>query len=304
MTRDIDVAAEPRASFVAGGDGRRLRVQRWPIDGSRSATLLFLHGGGLTGYTWARVATALQDTFECIAPDLRGHGESDWHPDGDYRLEAYADDVASVRAGLGIERAIVIGMSLGANVALLDVATMGAASAGLVMIDAGPSGSRPEGRDRLAGLMAVREFPSFDAALQTAAAADPDRDVDRLRRSLERNLRQQPGGTWKWRWDPRIRWRAAARSPEDEMELAEARTRQLLDAAARTTCPVLVIRGGESDMFLEADAARTAAAFADAEVLTIPGAGHAVQVDRPAELAAAIRSFADRIGLGPASPTA
>jgi pimeloyl-ACP methyl ester carboxylesterase len=285
---------EPATTIVTTGDGRRLHVLRWPAPAG-APVVLFLHGGGLTGYTWSRVAEALGDGVDRIAPDLRGHGSSDWHADGDYRLEAFADDLVDLRAALGIRRAIVVGMSLGANVGLVDAALHPDAVAGLVMVDAGPPGSRAEGRDRIAALMTVRTFDTFETALAAALEIDPDRDPERLRRSLARNLIQGADGRWSWRWDPRIRWRSAAASPEEERRLAAERSEALWAAAAAVTAPVVVVRGGDSDMFSPEDAAATAHGFADAELVTIDGARHAVQVDRPVELAAAIRAFVDRV---------
>jgi esterase len=60
------------------------------------------------------------------------------------------------------------------------------------------------------------------------------------------------------------------------------------------TCPTLIVRGGVSDMFPEADAQEAARAFADGRLVTIEGAGHTVQSDRPAALAESLRAFISR----------
>ena len=106
-------------------------------------------------------------------------------------------------------------------------------------------------------------------------------------------MRQTERGTWIWKYDPRTRRPVMEMSlPEEERaRRREERAHRLWAAAARISCPVLVVRGGESDLFLDEDAARTAAGFAHARVVTVDDARHNVHSDRPRELAAAIHDF-------------
>jgi esterase len=287
---------------VVEGDGVRLHYLDWGRapqgevrGGARTpTTALFLHGGGLNAHTWRRTIAELVPGLRCVALDLRGHGDSSWHPDGDYALESHADDVAAVVADLGLTWFVLVGMSLGGAVALTYAGRDPDDLRGLVMIDNGPAGSREEGRRRLGELMAGhQEYPSLDAAVERAMAVIPGRDPERHKRSVARNMRASPSGTWSWKWDPRIRWRAGM-TPDEERAFADERSRRLWAAAAAVTCPTLIVRGGASDMFPEADAQRAAAAFADGRLVTIEGAGHTVQSDRPEALAETLRAFIDR----------
>jgi esterase len=287
------------AEGVVEGDGVRLHYLDWggaADDGARAhATALFLHGGGLNAHTWRRTIADLVPGIRCVALDLRGHGDSSWHPDGDYALESHAADVAAVVADLGLTWFVLVGMSMGGAVALTYAGRHPDDLRGLVMIDSGPAGSREDGRRRLGELMAGhQEYPSLDAAVERAMAVIPGRDPERLRRSVARNMRESPNGTWSWKWDPRIRWRAAGMSPDEERAFADERSRRLWAAAAAVTCPTLIVRGGASDMFPEADAHRAVTAFADARLVTIEGAGHTVQSDRPEALAESLRTFIEQ----------
>jgi pimeloyl-ACP methyl ester carboxylesterase len=70
-----------------------------------------------------------------------------------------------------------------------------------------------------------------------------------------------------------------------------AERRGLADGLAKVTCPALVVRGAESDVFHDEDAERLAERLPDGRYVTIPKAGHTVQGDSPKDLAAAIRKF-------------
>jgi pimeloyl-ACP methyl ester carboxylesterase len=91
-----------RVSYRRGGDG---------------PALLLLHGITNSSETWERVAPRLAEHFTLIAPDLLGHGQSAT-PRGDYSLGAHASGVRDVLTALGIERATVVGHSLGGGIAM------------------------------------------------------------------------------------------------------------------------------------------------------------------------------------------
>jgi len=257
--------------------------------------IVLLHGGGLNAHTWSRVCAVLRTDLRCIAPDLRGHGDSDWHPEGDYTLESHAADVGALASALGLDRFVLAGMSLGGSVALTFAGGDRASLVGLVLVDVGPGGSREEGRRRLGALLeGHQEYASIEEVVDRALALNPGRSRERLRRNVELNMRRTPAGAWTWKWDPRIRWRAAPMTEDEERRYAAERSARLWAAAAAVDCPTLVVRGGDSDLFLDEDARRTVAGFRSARLETIPGAGHTVQADRPDELAAVLRAFVER----------
>jgi pimeloyl-ACP methyl ester carboxylesterase len=85
------------------------------------AVVLMLHGLRDSSATWRHVAPVLGERFRVIAPDARGHGDSDWTRD--YSFEAMCDDVVGLLDALGILAAIVVGHSMGAVTAYLLAAT-------------------------------------------------------------------------------------------------------------------------------------------------------------------------------------
>ncbi|MFC1420332.1 alpha/beta fold hydrolase [Streptacidiphilus cavernicola] len=86
------------------------------IAGSGPAVLL-IHGIGDSSATWADLIPGLARNFTVIAPDLLGHGDSD-KPRADYSVAAYANGMRDLLGVLGVERATLVGHSLGGGVAM------------------------------------------------------------------------------------------------------------------------------------------------------------------------------------------
>ncbi len=219
-------------------------------------TIVFLHGGALTAHTWDLVCLALRDDFHCVALDQRGH----------------------------LDKFILVGMSLGAINSLAFAAAHPERLSHLVIIDAGPEMRRP-GSSRIRDFVTqVQETVTVEAIIEKALEFNPRRDPKILRRSLMHNLRQQPDGTWKWKYDTQ-RFKAL------DHEKHRAERAKLADGLARIACPALVVRGGESDVFHEEDGIRLAQRLPKGKFVTVPKAGHTVQGDNPKDLVAELRRF-------------
>ena len=265
----------------------RFRYLDWGTEGLRP--ILFLHGGALTAHTWDLCCLALRDEYHCMALDQRGHGDSDWAPDADYSIGAQREDIRGFADRLGLDRFVLVGQSMGAINGLAFAVTHPERLSALVMIDAGPEVRRPGSR-RIRDFVNGGDKPeSLDEIIARALAFNPRRDPTILRRSLMHNLRPQADGSWSWKYDRR-------RFQRLDRDLHLSERRQLADDLAKVTCPALVVRGADSDVFHEEDAARLAAGFPDGRHITIAEAGHTVQGDNPKDLVAALRDFlgADR----------
>ena len=260
----------------------RFRYLDWGTKGRRP--ILFLHGGALTAHTWDLCCLALRDEFHCLALDQRGHGDSDWAPDTDYSIDAQREDIRGFADQLGLDRFVLVGQSMGAINGLAFAAAHPERLSALVMIDAGPE-VRRRGSSR------IREFvnggakpETLEEIIERALAFNPRRDPQILRRSLMHNLRRQPDGSWSWKYDRR-------RFQQMGGDRHAAERRGLADGLVRVTCPTLVVRGAESDVFHDEDAERLASSMPDGRWIKIPKAGHTVQGDNPKDLVAALREF-------------
>ena len=263
--------------------GMRFHYLDWGTRGR--PPMLFLHGGGLNVHTWDLVCAALKPERHCLALDQRGHGDSEWSPVMDYATESHAEDLDAFVSHRGLDRFVLVGMSLGGANALAWAGRHSDRLAALVLVDVGPEVRQAGVRKIAAFTSEATPLDSVDDFIAKALAFNPRRDATLLRRSLLHNLRRMPDGKWMWKYDQRHRGRAMDPA-------AAARRRELLwSAVSKVSCPTLVVRGAESDVFYDEDAERLAGALPDGRWVKIANAGHTVQGDNPAGLLVALRQF-------------
>ena len=269
--------APPRSARFRTHGGPTIHVLDW---GGQGPPAVLLHGGALTARTWDYVAIALRSDFRLIALDMRGHGASDWADD--YSIESCAADLLAVIDGLGIERARIVGMSLGGMVACEFALRHRDRTESLVMVDVT---SRPVFAATARMRTFMTDFPgaaTVDEVVELALAVSPRSDPERLYYRMRTLLKREDDG--------RLVWKSDRRRPADYPMILghlagfEAR---IPDMAA----PFLLARGGES-LIVSKDAAQDfTARFPDGRWINIEGAGHNVQEDNPRDLADALRAF-------------
>src|SRR4029077_18053894 len=116
-------------------DGRTLSALVWgaPEGESSDPEIVLLHGGAQNAHTWDTVALALGRPL--IAIDLPGHGHSDWRADHEYAVPGMADDVTKVVRELALHASLLVGIGLGAPIALLTADRLGRTTSRVVMVD-------------------------------------------------------------------------------------------------------------------------------------------------------------------------
>jgi esterase len=271
-------------------DDMRFHYLNFP--GADSPVIVFLHGGALTAHTWDLVCTALRNDYRCIALDQRGHGDSDWSERMDYSREAHCRDIGAFVDALWLGSVVLVGQSMGGLNALTFAARNPSLVSALVLVDVGPE-VRAEGTQRIVEFVARSTEPRpFEDFLENAVAFNPRRDRRLLRRSLLHNLKELPDGNWTWKYDTRpFRDGRAERTLQD--------LRAVWADVHAIACPTLVVRGSESDVVTEEQAARFAAELEYGRWETVGGAGHNVQGDNPGGLSSAIRTFLEDAGITP-----
>lgn len=283
----------PERLAVEVAPGLTIVADLWgPADGP---VALLVHGGGQTRHAWHGTAAALaREGWRTASMDMRGHGESDWAPDGDYAIDRFAADVAAVAERLG-GGALLVGASLGGIASLVAVGEQVVPDArGLVLVDVAPRISRA-GVDRITGFMTANPdgFASLDEVADAVAAYNPHRPRPTDLEGLKRNVRQRPDGRWVWHWDPRFLLRHGE-TPPDETRVVGYEER-LRDAARALTVPTLLVRGARSDLLEEEGAADLRELVPHARYVRVDGAGHMVAGDRNDAFNTAITDFASSL---------
>jgi pimeloyl-ACP methyl ester carboxylesterase len=258
-----------------GADGVRLVGDRWnpKADAADVAgTVVLLHGGGQTRHSWHTTAQRLATHgWTAISVDARGHGESQWAPDGDYSIDAFAADLYAIADTLD-QPPVIIGASLGGMTALVAQGERSGLAGALVLVDITPR-VEPEGRARIQAFMAGAPdgFATLDEVADAIHAYNPHRTRPRNLDGLKKNVRQHPDGRWHWHWDPRFLQIA------DEPTRA-ADTERLYRAARRITVPTVLVRGSQSDIVTPEGAAELIELIPTATAIEVP-AGHMVAGD-------------------------
>jgi pimeloyl-ACP methyl ester carboxylesterase len=248
--------------------------------------LVLLHGFGTSTFLWRHVAPALPlGQVTAWAIDLLGHGESDRPREGDFGIAAQALCVEQAMTSLRIGRATVVGVDLGASVALRLAATRPARVHGVVLIGPPPP-ARGRGADlaELGRLTATHLLEASRGMLGTAAWLGPllTRSVATPEAMPAKLVARYAAPFVGADGVRHLQLLANAITDDDVEELDLGRI------AART----LVLRGEQDAWCTSADATRLATAIPGAEVRAVPGAGRLVPEEAPETLAALLAEWA------------
>ena len=273
---------------------QRLRLHYVDWGNADRPPLLMIHGGRDHCRNWDWTAAAFQDDWHVIAPDLRGHGDSQWSPDGSYTMAGYIYDLAQLVHQQQLAPVTIVAHSLGGNIALRYAGIYPEAVARLAVIEGlGPSwaaerAARPiadrmdewiREQRALAGRL-PRRYASIEDAFKRMQEENPHLTAEQARHLTVHGVNQNEDGTYSWKFDNYVRaW------PPYDMRLADVHA-----LWARIACPTLLLYGKESRFGHPADGGR-AAHFRQATVVGIDGAGHWLHHDRLDHFLRVVRDF-------------
>jgi len=253
---------------------------------------LLIHGGRDHARNWDRVADAFLDRFSVYAPDLRGHGDSDWSIGGQYSMPEFVLDIEALADEIDRDPITIIGHSMGGGIALQYAGICSNRVGKIVSIEGlGPrlmmqrSPAHFRMRKWVADLRQLEERTPRRYASIDAAVARMEQENQHLSPEMARHLtihgaKQNEDGTYSWKFDNYVR----AHSPY------QFNTEDAREIWNQIRSPVLLIRGTGSWQSDHEEDGR-ASAFHNYRSVIIDDAGHWVHHDQFERFVEVTREF-------------
>lgn len=269
----------------------RLHYADWGNEGA--PPLLLVHGERDHCRNWDWVAQALRSEYHVIAPDLRGHGDSQWLIGGAYTLADCVYDIAQLVHQAGLEDIAIVGHSMGGAVSLGYAGLFPETVRRLVSIEGigpppGSDDAMPHHARLLQWVDALRDlsartpkrYPTVEDAFERMRQANPHLSAEQARHLTIHGSNQNEDGTYSWKFDNYIRvWPPFGISAQQAAGIFQ-----------RIACPTLLIHGTESWASDPAEDGRLAA-FRNARSVRVDAAGHWVHHDRLDRFLEILRQF-------------
>lgn len=272
----------------------RLHYVDWGNEGA--PPLLLIHGGRDHCRNWDWVAQALRQDYHIIAPDLRGHGDSQWMVGGSYGIPEFVYDIAQLLLQTGRLPVTIIAHSLGGMIALQYAGVYPENVAKLISIEGlGPSPrlieehARQSAEEKMTkwvdflrklSARAPRRYPGLEEAFQRMREENPHLSPEQARHLTVHGINRNEDGTYSWKFDNYVRAFPPYGIPVDEIHRLWG----------RIACPTLLVRGTESWASDPEEDGRLAL-FKNARLANIEGAGHWSHHDRLDEFLRLVRDF-------------
>ncbi len=275
---------------------QRLRLHYVDWGNLGAPPLLLVHGGRDHCRNWDWVADALRRDWHVLAPDLRGHGDSQWSPDGNYTMAGYVYDLAQLIHQQELAPVTIIAHSLGGVIALRYSGIYPDCVRKLVAIEGlGASPKRLAERSRrviaermqdwiaeqraLSGRI-PRRYASIEDAFKRMQDENRHLSPEQARHLTQYGVNQNEDGTYSWKFDNYTRANSPYGMPQAEIE-------QLW---TRISCPTLLVYGKES-WAANPETDGRLHHFRHARVVSFEGAGHWVHHDQLNAFLDLVRGF-------------
>lgn len=275
---------------------QRLRLHYADWGNPDAPPLILVHGGEDHCRSWDWVASELQSDWHVIAPDLRGHGDSQWTADGNYPIMNFVYDLSQLVEQFGYDQVTIVSHSLGGNTALRYAGLYPEKVRKIVAIEGlGPSPKMIEERNatpvhehwrkwyadkRAKATRKHREYDSFEEALSRMHAENSYLTAGQARHLCEHAVIRNENGTYSWKFDPHIRiWPILDIPPEHMHALWE-----------RITCPTLLC-WGEKSWASDPEVDGRMELFQNARLAKFADAGHWLHHDQFDRFMAELKGF-------------
>ncbi len=270
----------------------RMAYKEWG-DPANPNVLVCVHGVTRVSDDFDALAAAMSDRYRVICPDVVGRGRSSWLKDPRfYAVPQYVSDMVTLVARLDVPQVDWFGTSMGALIGMGLAALPETPVRRMLMNDVGPAldfralsrigeyignelrfGSFEEGRD-------------YVRSISAPFGPHSDTEWDKLARDV---LRQDDDGRWRRHYDPAL----ALPFRTLTVDAAKQGEAALWAAYDAIRCPVLLVRGSESDLLTRETALLMAERGPRAKLVELPGVGHAPTFMHDDQIALARDFFLD-----------
>jgi pimeloyl-ACP methyl ester carboxylesterase len=273
-----NAAAQPVDRYIDVA-GLKIHYVDWTPPGDESkAPLILLHGIGRMAHSFDHIAPHFCDRYRVMAMDLRGHGDSGWHPQAAYLVEDYVEDLIGMVRQLGLRNVTLWGASTGGRVAQVFAGMHPELTRAVVVEDVGPE--RPkEISNRRSGRMAIEQqgWASVDELVQQLKTSSPRTAESLLRHYAIHNTRTRDDGRIIYKRDPDIE---KGFIPTEIWRFVKA-----------IRSPIIYILGGASTIVPAETQAELRRVLPQVQIETMPGLGHYPSDEDPAGYAAVVDRF-------------
>ena len=275
---------------------QRLRLNYVDWGNPDAPPLLLVHGGRDHARSWDWVAEELRHDWHIIAPDLRGHGDSAWSPDGNYEMSAFVYDLAQLIHQLNLAPVSIIAHSMGGNIATRYTGLFPENVSKMVNIEGlGPSPQMQAERDaigiqkrfrqwiedkRNAAGRTPKRYPNIEAAYERMKAENSYLTDEQARHLTVHGISRNEDGSWSWKFDNYLNiWAIFDMPREDFLAIWQS-----------ITCPMLLMYGANSWASNPEKDGRIGH-FQTAKVIEYENAGHWLHHDQFDRFMADVRAF-------------
>ncbi len=261
---------------IATLNGLRMHYREWGSEDK--PPFILLHGIARVARCFDHLAPHLAQDYRVIAVDMRGHGASDWHPQGAYMVEDYADDIEALIEQLGLREVLLWGASTGGRVAQMLAGRHPAWIKAVVVEDVGPE--RPTAVSNRRGERMAKEasgWASVDELLAHIKTTNPRTDNAVLRHLAQHGSRLREDGRVVWKRDPAI--------------LKGFVPTALWSTVQKIRCPIIYVLGGLSAIVPPETQQELQTRLPQCQIVMMPGLGHYPSDEKPEDFLAIVARF-------------
>ncbi|OFY48421.1 MAG: hypothetical protein A2X22_13395 [Bacteroidetes bacterium GWF2_49_14] len=252
--------------------------------------LVILHGLYGSGDNWLTIARGLSSVCEVFLVDQRNHGGSFHSMQHDY--PSLSNDVKNLMDHLGLDKAFILGHSMGGRTAMRFASDHPGRLSGLIIADISPRSYTDPELDanhqnyhqiilKALSKVSLEGITRIGDAENQLAGILPDR---RLRQFLLKNLERTPTGVFRWKLNiPALLSNLDSLNSGMEEEISKGMT--------FTRFPVLFLRGGQSDYIRDPDILLIRKLYPLAQIVTLKNAGHWLHAEQPAAFITTVKTF-------------